>query len=126
MSSIQYAAIGGGITALGFFLYSWQFIFLHGSSPSGKAYDLFVKKVCSSGDVDFLKTILTFGYYKKSFSRMIWYYRLKFFPVPTATLGESAPDAKIVTLDGQVKSLLKDYINVNSDIPLILNMGSYT
>jgi hypothetical protein len=44
-----------------------------------------------------------------------------------ATLGKIAPDAKLVDLEGKVLSLQKDFIlKMAKDVPLILNMGSYT
>lgn len=45
---------------------------------------------------------------------------------PVIKLYQKAPDAKLVGLDGKtVKSLVRDYINVERHIPLVLNIGSY-
>jgi hypothetical protein len=114
------------LLALGLFLYTWTFVFLVGTGPSGKAYDNFVMQICSSkGRSAFMKTTWTWGYYKRSLKQCIRYYKLKLFPVPVANLGKTCPDATLIGLDGKEKSLLKDYIlQLPTDMPLILNMGS--
>ncbi len=105
--------------------YIFVFIFVSGSKPSGGNYDKFVHETCSS-KTPFIKTVLTFGYFKRTFKQFYQHYKLKLFPVPKAQLGKACPDAKLVTLNGEMKSLLANYVNVNPEIPLILNMGSYT
>lgn len=106
-------------------LYCWSFIMRIGTGPSGKPYDEFVFQVCSpKGEEAFMKTTYTWGFFKRSFKRCFRYYKLKLFPVPFARLGKKCPDAKLIALDGKVKSLLKDYVLKEPSIPLILNMGS--
>jgi hypothetical protein len=41
-------------------------------------------------------------------------------------LGKPCPDASVVTLDGEKRSLLTDFVLTCPSTPLILNMGSYT
>jgi hypothetical protein len=112
----------------GILLYIFAFIFLSGSKATGAAYDAFVMDICSpNGDKAFIRTVFTWGYFKRSFKQFYQHYRLKWFPVPKATLGSRCPDAKLVSLDGEELSLLDDFVNkMDPDMPLILNMGSYT
>lgn len=45
----------------------------------------------------------------------------------TAQFGKNALDGEVITLSGEKKSLLNDYIKkMPSGMPLVLNMGSYT
>jgi hypothetical protein len=127
MSWLIPTAIGAGVVF--FCLYVFLFIFLTGSSNQGRPYDKFIMDICSpKGDGDFFKTVFTFGYCKRTVKRFLQYYRLKFFPQPTAELHKPAPDATIVTLNGETRSLVRDYVEECQKlrIPLILNMGSYT
>lgn len=114
---------------IAFYIYIWNFTLLESPAPFNAKYNKFVMKVSSpKGVKQFIRTLFSFGYFRKSFARFLRYYRLKIFPVSRAEAGEKAPDATLVTLDGQTRSLLKDYILDPrfNDIPLILNMGSYT
>ena len=121
--------IGGGVlilAAAALLVYIFLFIFLSGSHATGAEYDKFIMDICSpSGSSSFFKTVLTFGYFKRSFKNFYTYYKVLLFPVPTATLGGPCPDAKLVALDGTA-TRLQDYIDSTRGIPLILNMGSYT
>ncbi|RYG70458.1 hypothetical protein EON64_00120 [archaeon] len=101
-SHLLFGAAALFLGSLGLFVYIFIFIFISGSKNSGKAYDKFVMEICSpKGDGAFLKTVLTFGYFKRSFKRFYQYYKLKLFPVPTAVLGGKCPDAQLVTLGKQ-------------------------
>ncbi len=113
------------VLPLSLLFYFWVFIFISGSSPKGKEYDKFIMNMCSSSDFAFFKTLLSWGYFKRSFKNCCRHWRLTFFPVQFAKLGEKAPDAKLIDMAGNVK-YLADYIKQSSSIPLILNMGSYT
>jgi hypothetical protein len=118
-----------GLLAVGvlLFLYIFAFIFIAGSTPKGANYDSFVMNISSpKGEKEFLLSVLTWGYFKRSFKFFVQYYRRKFFPVEIAALGKRCPDAKLIALDGSVKSLLDHFVNVDPSTPLILNMGSYT
>ena len=114
------------VLPLALLFYVWIFIFISGSANKGQPYDKFIMDICSSSTFSFFKTLLSWGYFKRSFKTFYRHYRLKFFPVHFAELGKKSPDAKLIDLDGNVKSLLKDYIEKSYSMPLILNMGSYT
>lgn len=123
-TAIVMGSLGAGFAL---FVYIFLFIFLSGPEARSKAYDKFVMEICSpNGDFAFIKTVFTFGYFKRSFKRFCQYYRLKLFPQPRAEVGKRAPDATVVTLDGEKRSLLKDFLLDAGDMPVILNMGSYT
>eukprot|EP01031_Cornospumella_fuschlensis_P046488 gene46488-56926_t len=99
------------VGALGLFIYIFIFIFISGSKSTGQVYDKFVMDICSpKGDGAFIKTVFTYGYFKRSFKRFYQHYKLKLFPVPQATLGEKCPDAELVRLDGTACQLLRDYV----------------
>lgn len=117
---------GHGWPGRALLFYVWIFIFISGSSNKGTAYDEFIMKICSTNNWSFFRTLLSLGYLKRSFKNMYRYYKLKFFPIPFAKLGGQCPDAGLVDLNGNRKSLLLDYSMKNPTIPLILNMGSYT
>jgi hypothetical protein len=120
-----FAAIFGGAVLL--FLHVFLFIFTSGSSP-GKdaAQDEFIDQTCAPNKT-LINTVVTWGYFKATWRRCKNYYRLLLFPQPRAILGKIAPDAKIVNLTGEEKSLVSDYISkMPMGMPLILNMGSYT
>lgn len=104
----------------------WIFIFISGSGNKGTAYDAFIKKICSNINFAFFRTILTWGYLKRSSKNCVRHHRLNFLPVPTAELGKPCPDAKLVDLNRNTKHLLADYVAQCGSILLILNMGSYT
>jgi hypothetical protein len=108
------------------FLYIWTFIFIRNSGPKGQPLNEYVMKLCSKRSLSFARSLFTWGYCKRAFKNCYRYYRLKLYPAPFAKLGKRCPDAKLVDLDGNVRSLLADYVDLNSDIPLVLNMGSYT
>lgn len=115
------------VAPLGLLFYLWVYIFISGSSPKGGAYDKFIMGICTSSDFNFFKTLLCWGYFKRSAKECIKAYKLYFFPVPMAKLGGKAPDAKLVDLNGNSKSLVEDYIKkMGPSIPLIINIGSYT
>jgi len=116
-----------GIVGVALFLYIFAFIFTNGSSPQGRSYDKFIQDMCNpKGQFSFLQTVLTYGYLKRTTKLCIRHWRLKLFPQPTAELGKPCPDATLVTLNNESKSLLRDYVHKDTHIPLILNFGSYT
>lgn len=123
---VSFAILAAVALPLALLFYIWIFIFVSGSANKGQAYDQFIMDICSKSTFSFFKTLLSFGYLKRSFKTFYRYYRLKFFPVEFAQLGKKSPDAKLIDLNGNEKSLLKDYIEKSYDMPLILNMGSYT
>ncbi len=109
------------------FLFVHLFVFIAGSKPLKVVFEKIVADVRDPvAKGRFLKSILTFGFFKRSCKHLIRYCKLKLFPVTMACLGKKCPDAKLIALDGSVKSLLQHYVDVDPDTPLILNMGSYT
>jgi len=100
--------------------YAVLFIFIHGSSPAQRMNMLKnLRRV--------VKTALTWGFAKASVRRFVNHYRLVMFPQPQAMMGCAAPDAQVVTLNGEVKGLVSDFIQkMPTGMPLVLNMGSYT
>lgn len=126
--TVGWSLLGLGVASFALFFYIFIFIFISGSSNTGQAYDKFIMTICSpKGDGEFFKTVLTWGYFKRSFKRFYQHYRLVLFPQPRAELGKPCPDATVITLENQgVRSLLRDYIDNAGDMPVILNMGSYT
>jgi len=106
-------------------VYMLMYMFLMGSSPGkNAALDAFIKS--SLGDGGMLKTVLTFGYVKATVRRCVATYRA-WLTMSIAKEGGLALDALVVDLQGQEKSLLKDFVApVPHGMPLILNMGSYT
>ena len=117
--------IGLFIISSVFFLHVFFFIFTHGSSPGkDKGQDSFIDETCAPSGL--LKTVLTWGYFKATWRRFSNYYRLIFFPQKKAILGKTAPNCKVVDLNGNEKQL-SSYIEATpKGMPLILNMGSMT
>jgi hypothetical protein len=124
MGAVWWGAIALVLGVLLSFVYIWTFIFISGSRHTGKPNDELIMRLCSKGNTSFAQTLFTWGYLKRSFKNFYRYYRLKLYPAPFAKLGNRCPDARLVDLDGNMRSLL-DY-ELDFDIPLILNMGSYT
>ncbi len=113
---------------LGLFFYIYLFIFISGPNRA-RAFGRIYGEIVSpgpNGERPFIKSITNWGFFKRSFKSFLRHYRLMLFPVPKAVAGKACPDAHLVTLSGESKSLLKDYVKVNNEMPLILNMGSYT
>jgi len=104
------------------------FPFLVGSSPDvDPKYAEFVMRVCGYQNGGFLWTLCSWHYFTWSLRQMLQHHYLQLFPGTIAAPGQQAPDAEIVTLTGQAKSLLKDYIQaLPADVPMVLNFGSYT
>ena len=123
---IGWYLISFGIVASLLLFYIWIFIFISGAPSKGREYDKFVMKICSKSGWTFFRTLLTWGYFKRSFKTFLRHYRLKFFPVPQAELNCIAPNAQLVSLDGSKTTLWSKYISETEKMPLILNMGSYT
>jgi hypothetical protein len=122
-------AIAGVVSLItvALFFYVLSLIITNGSSPQGKTYDKFVQDICNpKGRFSFLRTVLTYGYLKRTTKLCLRHWHMKLFPQPTAELGKPCPDAALVTLNGEARSLLRDYVQKESHIPLILNFGSYT
>jgi len=115
--------LGACLVAL--IIYVLLYMFLMGSS-AGKnaALDSFI--INTLGDGGMLKTVLTLGYVKATARRFFAAYRA-WLTMPIAEEGGDVLDAAVITLQGEEKSLLADYIaGLPTDMPLILNMGSYT
>jgi hypothetical protein len=130
METFNYIVGGVAIAAIALFLYIFAFVFLPSdpeSTNKGRPYDKFIMDTCSpKGDAAFFQTVFTFGYLKRTTKKFFQYYRLKLFPQPQASVGRPCPDATLVTLEGKIKSLIDDYVKKEPNMPLILNMGSYT
>jgi hypothetical protein len=105
-------------------IYIFTFIFLSGSSPKGDEHSKNVNKQCAKSFGSFVKTVFTWGYFKASFRRFKQY--LLNINTIKATLGKQAPNAEVISLDGTKKTLFSIINAVPKDVPLILNMGSYT
>jgi hypothetical protein len=108
-------------------IYALMYMFLMGSSPGDNpALDAFIQSTLSSkSDKNgFMKSVFTFGYMKASLRRF-WAAHRVYFSMTVAEKGKTAPDALVVTIRGEEKSLRGEYIKKTS-VPLILNMGSYT
>jgi len=106
-------------------LYILLYMFLMGSS-AGKnaALDAFISNTL--GDGGMLPTVLTYGYVKATVRRFLAAYRA-WLTMTIAEEGGDVLDASVITLQGQEKSLLADYVAcMPTDMPLIMNMGSYT
>lgn len=101
------------------------YIFISGSKPgTNKLQDDFIKQVCNPND-SLLNSVLTIGYAKASWRR--FYTDVISLNEPKAKIGLSAPDACLVNLAGKKLSLVNDYINkLPSNVPLVLNFGSFT
>jgi predicted metal-dependent hydrolase len=113
--------------ALALLFYIFVFLFIPRKYEPRKMVEKIIVWVKSPTAVlKFWRTILTIGYMKRAIKKFYQYYRLKFSPQPRAEEGKSCPNATVVNLDGEMKSLLHDFVQVDPHIPLILNMGSYT
>lgn len=118
----------GGVIAISLLLvvYIYHFIFIHGSPNKGTDNDKWIRQVAFGPKGDIGKTITTWGFFKASFREFRRYYRTLFSMEPQATIGKVAPGGDVFTLDGEQTSL-EDFIDaVPRDMPLILNIGSYT
>lgn len=111
------------------FIYGLGYMFLMGSSPGEHpALDAFIKSTLSTGDGKgrgMLDSVLTFGYVKATFRRFYATYRA-YFTMTIAQEGKQAPDAAVVTLSGELKTLHAIFQSVPSGHPIVLNCGSYT
>ena len=97
--------IGVGVGVVCTAAYIFGFIFIHGSIPgANKKQDEFIDKTCAPSGL--LKTVLTWGYTKATWRRFLTHYKGVLFPQPQAKLGQRAPDAVLITLDGQECLLL--------------------
>jgi hypothetical protein len=110
----------------GILYYIGSFVMVKYSSPNkDPEYDKWVRDVCAPTGI--LKTLLTVGYFKASLKIIFRHYKQFFLSIPVAELGKPAPDACVVDLCGNKKSLRNDYFaNMQKSMPLILNFGSYT
>jgi hypothetical protein len=123
-----------GIVAFVLFLYVCGFIFVDlifyqksGPKPETK-HTQFIDSVSAANMLNFMKTLLTFGFMKASFRRCVRFHQNWLNKCPVAEEGKPALDAKLVSLkDGSTKSLLQDYVlKQPKGKPLILNMGSFS
>mmetsp|Transcript_26196 Transcript_26196/g.44171 ORF Transcript_26196/g.44171 Transcript_26196/m.44171 type:complete len:128 (+) Transcript_26196:70-453(+) len=123
---IQKLVGGVLVISLLFMVYIYHFIFLHGSPNKGTDNDKWIRLVVFGPKGDITKTTRTWGFFKASFREFRRYCRTLFSTEPQATMGKIAPGGDVFTLDGE-KSSLEDFIDgVPRDMPLILNIGSYT
>jgi hypothetical protein len=114
------------LCGIALFLYGLGFMFLMGSSPGHHpALDAFIKSTLGSGESTMLSSVLTFGYVKASFRRFFATYRA-YATVFIAEEGKRAPSARVVKLDGVNTNLSTIFEALPVDMPIVLNMGSYT
>lgn len=120
-------AAGVAAAGLGLGVYIFGYIFLSGSAPGkNKAQDKFIEETCNPNE-GILKTVLTWGYAKASFHRFRVDLAAWLMREPKAQVGQKAPEASLVSLDGKCLSLLNDYVSkMPAGMPLVLNMGSFT
>jgi hypothetical protein len=125
------------------------FPFIHGSAPNDKqvrrfsgcmdpehacthasrAYVQYADKVhllCGYKDGGFMWSLCRMNYITFTLKQAARHYYLKLFPQPRAEVGQKAPDAALVTLDGQLTSLAKYFADAPRNCPVVLNFGSYT
>ena len=96
-----------------------------GPDKSDPKYNDWIMSIC--GDKKFINSVFTIGYVKASIRRFFTDRKMLFSSQPVAEKGKVAPDAKLIDLNGNELSLLKDYIaKMPKGMPLVLNMGSYT
>lgn len=106
-------------------VYIYYYMFIHGAQNKGTKHDLWIREVCF-GSSSISESIRSIGFFKASFREFLRYYRVTMGLVPSVKLGQCALDAALVTLDGKPINL-SDYIKaMPSNVPLVLNMGSYT
>jgi hypothetical protein len=114
------------VLSLVVFINVWFYVILYGSSPKGKPYDKFVFRVTSKhGDHHFLMSLFSFGFFKVSWRRLVFDMKRYCFPSQPVEVGTVAPNAQLVRLHGQIVQL-KEILSQSGDMPVILNMGSYT
>ena len=70
--------------------------------------------------------ITSFSFVKLCVRRTIYLIKVTLNRSSYAKQGNFAPEASVVSLDGQILSLKDDYFKKYYDIPLIINMGSYS
>ena len=110
------------------FVYMWLFIFIHSAAESKKFQQKMWMRLSSfQGISQLLHTMFSWGFLKVSVRRFVRFHVNWWRQCATAQLGRMAPDVPICTSKGEVKSLLKDYIQRQpANCPLVLNFGSYT
>lgn len=110
------------------FVYMWLFIFIHSALESKKFRQKMRMRLSSfQGISQLLRTIFSWGFLKVSARRFLRFHINCWRQRATAQLGRMAPDVPICTSKGELKSLLKDYIQrLPANCPLVLNFGSYT
>ena len=121
------ASVAAGVGLLALFLYGLFYMFLMGSSPGDHpALDSFIQSTLGKGGhSDFLNSVLTWGYVKATFRRFFATY-WAYATTTQARLGRRAPDARVVSLDGQVTRLHDVLAEAPRGVPVVLSMGSYT
>lgn len=70
-------------------------------------------------------SLFSYGFFKVSWKRFLYDFKRYWFRIQSVEQGKLAPDAQLVTLDRKV-IYLKDVLSQCGDMPVILNMGSYT
>lgn len=112
-------------------VYIHFFIFIHGAPNKGTEQDKWIRQVAFGPNGDIWKTTRTWGFFKASFREFCRYYRTLFSLHPQACLGALAPDGDLFTLEGASTSLEEVMygtaaLPLPADMPLVLNIGSYS
>ncbi len=76
----------------------------------------------------FFNTLLSTGYARLAIDRFVRGWSANLGLIRRVEQGQAAKDAALLTLDGQKRSLLNDYIlkPAYKGQPIVLNFGSYT
>lgn len=121
-------AVGIGVLLLAAYIAVFMFVGGEGTKRGlNQKQDEFIMKTCSNSEQSFFASVKTWGYLKASFRRFWVHYRRVILSRPPVQVGKAAPDARLVSLQGSDRSLLRDYVQkMPQGMPLILNMGSYT
>lgn len=108
-------------------MFIFGYIFLGGSKPGANIeQDQFIKKTCNPNE-GLLKSVLTWGYAKASYRRFRVDLSTYMMREPIAKVGNAAPDAALVSIDGKEMRLLRDFVDkMPKGMPLVLNFGSFT
>jgi hypothetical protein len=109
-----------GALGLGSFLFVWLFNFI-----KYMPFSVLKERLSSAqGRGHMFRTSCSFGFGKSSVRVFRKYLYLLRNPPPIARMGYVAPDCTLVDLNGENKSLHKDFLN--TDIPIVITMGSYS
>jgi hypothetical protein len=105
---------------VGSFLFIWLFNFI-----KYMPFSVLKERLSTAqGRGHMFRTSCSIGFGKSSFRVFLRYIYLIRNPPPIARMGSVAPDCALVNLQGENKSLHKDFLI--SDIPVVITMGSYS